>query len=93
MEFIFNGQIIDENSLNSVISKFYQEIYDDYEDMYHGLEVNIAIASAITGPARMLMSSVKNRADFKLYFSDTDSIVIDSKLPPSAKHSLQRRLG
>jgi hypothetical protein len=49
--------------------------------MYHGLEVNIAIASAITGGARMWMSVLKNSSTFNLYYSDTDSAVVDKPLP------------
>ena len=55
--------------------------YNDEEDMYHGLDVNIAIASAITGGARMWMSVLKNNPLFNLYYSDTDSVVIDKELP------------
>jgi len=55
--------------------------YDEKEDMYHGLEVNIAIASAITGYARVYMSLFKNNPRFTLYYSDTDSIIIDQPLP------------
>lgn len=55
--------------------------YEDDEDMYHGLDVNIAIASAITGGARMWMSLIKNNPDFNLFYSDTDSAVIDAPLP------------
>lgn len=49
--------------------------------MFHGLDVNIAIASAITGGARMWMSTLKNNPNFNLYYSDTDSAVTDRPLP------------
>jgi DNA polymerase type B, organellar and viral len=55
--------------------------YNEKEDMYHGQDVNIAIASAITGGARVWMSVIKNSSLFKLYYSDTDSAVIDRPLP------------
>jgi hypothetical protein len=57
--------------------------HEDVEDIYHGLEVNIAIASAISGGARMWMSTFKNNKlfNFNLYYSDTDNIVIDTPLP------------
>jgi hypothetical protein len=42
---------------------------------------NIAIAAAITAYARIEMSQFKNNPLFNLYYSDTDSIYIDSKLP------------
>lgn len=53
----------------------------DEEDSFHGLEVNVAIASAISGGARVWMSLFKNNPLFKLYYSDTDSIVVDAELP------------
>jgi hypothetical protein len=67
--------------------------YTEDEDMYHGLDVNIAIASAISGGARLWMSTFKNSSHpnsvftmkdhpkFNLYYSDTDNIVIDAPLP------------
>ena len=57
--------------------------YDQDEDMYHGLDVNIAVASAITSAARMQMSVFKNNPMFNLYYSDTDSVVVDKQLPES----------
>jgi len=55
--------------------------YNEELELYHGLEVNIAIASAVTAEARVHMSFFKNNPDFNLYYSDTDSIVIDKELP------------
>jgi hypothetical protein len=55
--------------------------YNEKEDFYHGSEVNVAIASAITAEARIVMSFFKNNPDFKLYYSDTDSIFINKPLP------------
>ena len=55
----------------------------DQDDFYHGQEVNIAIASAITAGARVYMSYFKNNPNFKLYYSDTDSAAIDRPLPKS----------
>jgi hypothetical protein len=58
---------------------------DDSEvNNYHGLDVNIAVASAITSYARVYMSSVKNNPNFNLYYSDTDSAVTDAPLPDFA---------
>jgi DNA polymerase type B, organellar and viral len=50
-------------------------------DFYHGSDVNVAIASAITAEARIFMSQFKNDPTFKLYYSDTDSIVVNKPLP------------
>jgi hypothetical protein len=55
--------------------------YNDELDLYHGMDVNIAIASAITANARSYMSIFKNNSNIKLYYSDTDSIVVDNPLP------------
>jgi hypothetical protein len=55
--------------------------YSDKQDLWHGIDVNIAIASAITSGARIIMSNVKNQEDFDLYYTDTDSIVINKPLP------------
>jgi hypothetical protein len=55
--------------------------YKQEEDMYHGLDVNVAIASAITAGGRMWMSTIKNSSKFNLYYSDTDSAVTDRPLP------------
>jgi len=53
------------------------------EDQYHGTDVNIAIASTITAAARIQMSFFKNNPNFNLYYSDTDSAVVDKVLPES----------
>jgi hypothetical protein len=45
--------------------------------------INIAIASAITAYSRIHMSQFKNNPNYKLYYSDTDSIYIDRPLPDS----------
>ena len=55
--------------------------FDESQDMYHGLDINIAIASAITSYARVVMTFFKNNPDYNLYYSDTDSVVLDKELP------------
>lgn len=55
--------------------------YNKIDDYYHGSEVNVAIASAITAEARIFMSQFKNDPNFKLYYSDTDSAVANKPLP------------
>ena len=54
--------------------------HDETDDLYHGLDVSIAVASAITSGARVLMSEVKNLHDTHVYYTDTDSVYIDSDL-------------
>jgi hypothetical protein len=45
--------------------------------------INIAIAAAITSYARIEMSQYKNNPNYKLYYTDTDSIYINKPLPDS----------
>jgi len=65
------------------INKFIPSDINDvfHDDVFHALDVNIAIASAITAYARIRMSYFKNNPAFKLYNSDTDNIVINKPLP------------
>jgi hypothetical protein len=55
-------------------------LYTDIESI-HQMDINVAIASAISAYARIKMSSFKNNPLFKLYYSDTDSAVVDRPLP------------
>lgn len=43
--------------------------YNENQDMFHGLDINIAIGAAITAGARVHMSIFKNNPDFNLYYS------------------------
>jgi hypothetical protein len=45
--------------------------------------INVAIAAAITAYARIHMSQFKNNLDFKLFYTDTDSIYINKPLHKS----------
>jgi hypothetical protein len=69
-----------DNSMIIVRDSLIDLPYNKDEEMYHGTNVNIAIASTITSAARVFMSIFKNRSNFNLYYSDTDSIVIDKPL-------------
>jgi hypothetical protein len=70
-----------ENHTIFVINTSVDLTYNEKDDFYHGTEVNIAIASAITASARIFMSFFKNNPDFKLYYMDTDSGFINKPLP------------
>ena len=70
---IGNHYIVEVNS-NSVK-------YNEDDDLYHGLDVNVAIASTITSGARCFMSTFKNNNKFEIYYTDTDSIVTNKALP------------
>jgi len=49
--------------------------------------INIAIASAITAYSRIHMSQFKNNHNYKLFYSDTDSIYINKPLDDSLVNS------
>jgi len=49
-------------------------------DLYHSLDVNVAIASAITAGGRMWMSAIR-KLGILIYYSDTDSYVTNKPLP------------
>jgi hypothetical protein len=46
-------------------------------------DVSIAVAVGVTGYARIFMSSIKNLKDTTLYYSDTDSAILDKPLNKS----------
>ena len=64
---------------NSVLNGVYYND-DGLDDNYHGPDVNIAIAAAVTAGGRMWMTLLKNNPKFNLFYSDTDSAVVDAPL-------------
>ena len=54
---------------------------DDLTDKFRNSLTSIPIAAAITAGARNYMSKFKNMENYTLYYSDTDSIVLDRPLP------------
>jgi hypothetical protein len=65
-----------------VIRDKVSDLYNNEDnDHYHGLDVNVAISAAITAGGRMWMSTIKNRFEFNLFYSDTDSFVTNKPLP------------
>ena len=64
--------IITKNIINNINTKL-----DNASENHN---INIAIASAITSYARIHMSQFKNNKDYKLFYSDTDSIFTDKPL-------------
>lgn len=61
------------------ISNYYA---NEDNDHYHGLDVNVAISAAITAGGRMWMSTIKNKFDITLFYSDTDSAITNKPLKP-----------
>lgn len=49
---------------------------------YFGTDINVAAAAVITGGARVHMSHFKNLDGVRLYYSDTDSVVLNKELHP-----------
>nr|AWX52929.1 hypothetical protein [Lactarius sp. (in: basidiomycete fungi)] len=84
------AKVFSEDVLNTIdlgdklLVKYISEDAKRSTMLYGNLEthnVSIAIAAAITAYARVHMSQFKNNPNFKLYYSDTDSIYIDKALP------------
>lgn len=76
------NEIIPLNNNKLLISYFDINIKDNImlsNETYSN--ISIGIASAITAYARIHMSHFKNNRDYNLYYTDTDSIYIDKKLP------------
>lgn len=76
-----NHTILIVNKKNPIHEDNFSDNTLKYIDSYHGLDVNVAISSAITAYARIHMSYFKNNPDLNLYYSDTDSAVVDKQLP------------
>ena len=45
------------------------------------LPANVSIALAVSAYSRVVMSEFKNKDDIMLFYSDTDSLIVDSYLP------------
>jgi hypothetical protein len=94
----FNAQIKDitifDNYVVIVHNKFTPSINNKqdlfFDDVIHQMDINIAIASAISAYSRIFMSQFKNNPNFKLYYSDTDSIFTDKPIP---EHLIGSALG
>lgn len=54
---------------------------NELQSSMFGADVNIAAASIITAGARVHMSQFKNNPNIRLYYSDTDSVVLNKELP------------
>lgn len=56
------------------------KIKNRYLELNDPKNVNVGISAAITAYSRIFMSQFKNNPNYKLYYSDTDSIFIDRPL-------------
>jgi hypothetical protein len=69
-----------DKSLISFIKKgklYESNIFDN-----SNYNISIGVASAITSYSRIYMSKFKNKDNYNLYYTDTDSIYIDKELDP-----------
>ncbi len=64
--------IMTQNNINNINTKL--------DNATENHNINIAIASAISSYSRIHMSQFKNNNDYKLFYSDTDSIYINKPL-------------
>jgi hypothetical protein len=57
------------------------EIDSEFKHFNNPTYANVAIASAITSRAQMIMMDYKNNPNFEVYYTDTDSIFTNKPLP------------
>lgn len=82
-KFITNSKITVKDSLeldNNIELISYVKNIEDEENSTFG-NINVSIASSITSYARIKMSEIKSNYANNIYYSDTDSIDLDIKLP------------
>nr|YP_009715275.1 hypothetical protein [Russula subnigricans]QGK88081.1 hypothetical protein [Russula subnigricans] len=70
--------IIEKIDLDDYVLVFYNKTDSEEDNSTHN--VSISIAAAITAYARIHMSQFKNNPDFKLFYTDTDSIFVNKAL-------------
>jgi hypothetical protein len=80
------SEIINLDNQKSLIS-FHKDteltiMNDSFEGDSTNQNISIGIGSAVTAYSRIFMSKFKNNEDYKLYYTDTDSIYIDKELSP-----------
>jgi hypothetical protein len=82
---LYKNDIVDlivlENYTMIILNDIADISFDHKLEIYHGTEINVGISSAITSYARIHMSKFKNNSLFKVYYSDTDSVVTNTPLP------------
>lgn len=71
-----------DNSSNYLVSTSFKSTKSDDDDLNNSssLNVNIAIASAITAYSRIIMSQYLADDQLNIYYTDTDSITVDKPL-------------
>jgi DNA polymerase type B, organellar and viral len=81
--FIYNNKnkILDQLELGEDIQLISYVKDNEFEEDNIYESINVSIASSITSYGRILMSEIKTKYSDNLYYSDTDSIDLDIKLP------------
>jgi hypothetical protein len=79
-------EVLDAKTLNNnkilITYKKIKSLNELSESKEKAKNVSIPIASAIAAYARIFMSGFKNNPNFRLYYTDTDSIYINIELDP-----------
>ena len=68
---------LDINTITQLNKVFNSEL----NNKVYAIKSNVALAAAVTAYARIVMSRFKNNPNFDLFYTDTDSIFIDTALP------------
>ena len=62
----------------------YHDINEDkFIDDYTNFDISVGIASAITAYSRLIMTGYKKLPNNKMYYTDTDSAIMEKPLPDS----------
>lgn len=77
-----NEKYIVTNIINLGNNKELLSFYNKYDNEFKKINISIPIASAITSYSRIFMSKFKISLSKNLYYSDTDSLYIDTELDP-----------
>lgn len=75
------AHVIENKSLILLLDSSLQYLDEKRENELPTSNTNVGIASAITSMGRVYMSFFKNNPLWRLFYSDTDSIIIDRMLP------------
>nr|UEX92847.1 hypothetical protein [Marasmius tenuissimus] len=70
-----------EDYIVQILKNEEQELISLIDNLNEKHNINIAIASFVTSYARIHMSQFKNNKDIKLYYTDTDSLIVNKELP------------
>lgn len=83
-ELVSSSKIDIKDSLNigdgNLLISFFEDKIEE-ELLGFNKNINVAIAAAVTAEARIYMSKFKSLKDYKIFYSDTDSIDLNKPLP------------